>query len=93
VYVYEEPHDNLYAHHDIPLPIFPLCLAWLDYRPASFEQTAGATGGAAAAAGRSNLIAVGTFAPQIEIWDIDVIDALEPLAVLGAEGNHVVITW
>ena len=31
------------------------------------------------------------FAPQIEIWDIDVIDALEPLAVLGAEGNHPVV--
>ena len=72
VYVYEEPQDNLYAHHDIPLPVFPLCLAWLDfYRGLE---------------GRGNFVAIGTFAPYIEVWDLDVIDALEPLAVLGAEG-------
>ena len=32
-YVYEEPHDNLYPHHDIPLPVYPLCLEWLDFTP------------------------------------------------------------
>jgi periodic tryptophan protein 1 len=80
--VYEEPHDNLYAHHDIPLPVFPLCLAWMDFRPrpALLSQPE------AAAAPRSNMLAVGTFAPFIEIWDLDVIDVLEPVAVLGAEG-------
>lgn len=70
-YVYEEPVDNLYPHHDIPLPIFPLCLAWLTQRPGG-----GPSG---------NFAAVGTFAPYIEVWDLDVIDALEPLAILGAE--------
>ena len=30
-YVYEEPDDNLYPHHDIPLPVFPLCVAWFDF--------------------------------------------------------------
>lgn len=31
VYVYEEEEDNLYVHHDIMLPSFPLCLEWLDF--------------------------------------------------------------
>merc|ERR1712087_998582 len=78
---YEEPHDNLYPHHDIPLPVFPLCLAWLDCRPLNRLQ---ATTGPSSAC---NMIAVGTFAPQIEVWDLDVLDALEPVAVLGAEGS------
>ena len=82
MFVYEEPHDNIYAHHDIPLPVFPLCLAWMDYRPhpALLSQSD------MASAPRANMLAVGTFAPFIEIWDLDVIDALEPVAVLGAEG-------
>jgi periodic tryptophan protein 1 len=34
VYVYEEPgvngneESNLYCHHDLLLPAFPLCVAW-----------------------------------------------------------------
>jgi periodic tryptophan protein 1 len=31
VYVYEEEEDNLYVHHDIMLPSFPLCLEWIDF--------------------------------------------------------------
>ena len=76
MYVYEEQHDNLYPHHDIPLPVFPLCLAACDFRPG--------VGVGAELAPRANMLAVGTFAPHIEIWDMDVLDALEPVAVLGA---------
>ena len=68
-FVYEEPQDNLYPHHDIPLPVFPLCVEWLNFRP---------SGG-----GRGNFAAVGTFAPYIELWDLDILDALEPIAILG----------
>ena len=78
MYVYEEQHDNLYPHHDIPLPVFPLCLAACDFRPG--------VGVGAELAPRANMLAVGTFAPHIEIWDMDVLDALEPVAVLGAAG-------
>ncbi|EJD06886.1 transducin family protein/WD-40 repeat family protein [Fomitiporia mediterranea MF3/22] len=34
VYVYDETQENLYVHHDIMLPAFPLCLEWLDFPPA-----------------------------------------------------------
>jgi periodic tryptophan protein 1 len=67
---------NLYVHHDITLPSFPLCLAWLDcppHTPNSEEQMHMI----------GNYIAVGTFEPAIEIWNVDVLDPLEPSCVLG----------
>ena len=57
-------------HHDIPLPSFPLCLSHGDIGP---------TGKA------GNFCAVGTFGPGIEIWNLDVLNALEPSCVLGGE--------
>ena len=32
-----------------------------------------------------NYVAVGTFQPSIEIWNLDVMDPLEPTAILGGE--------
>ena len=29
LYVYDEPKDNIYLHHDAPLCSFPLCSSWL----------------------------------------------------------------
>ena len=77
VFVYEEPHDNLYPHHDVPLPVFPLCVEWLDFHPGGTADTSSRS--------RGNYAAVGTFAPYIEVWDLDMIDALEPVIILGAE--------
>lgn len=31
VHVYEEDTDNLYVHHDVMLPAFPLCIEWLGF--------------------------------------------------------------
>lgn len=61
---------NLYVHHDIMLPAFPLAVAWLDCDPAGVRPTA-------------NMAAVGSYDTGIEIWDLDVLDAVEPAAVLG----------
>jgi len=54
------------------LPAFPLALAWFDYPVLKDDNT-----------GRSNLVAVGTFEPYIEIWDLDVVDSPAPLSILG----------
>lgn len=35
--------------------------------------------------GRGSYAAVGTFRPGIELWDLDVLDPLEPTRVLGGE--------
>lgn len=75
VYVYEPEEENLYVHHDIMLPAFPLCLEWLDFR---LGRNAGKEGG-------GNYVAVGTFDPEIEIWDLDVIDSMYPDAILGQQ--------
>ncbi|KAJ3042523.1 hypothetical protein HDV00_007057 [Rhizophlyctis rosea] len=77
VYVYEAEEDNLYVHHDIMLPSFPLCLEWLDFpvgRKVGKQE-------------RGNFVAIGTFDPEVEIWDLDTVDAVYPEAILGGPPN------
>jgi periodic tryptophan protein 1 len=74
VWIYEEPDErgdgNLYVHHAVLLPAFPLALAWMDCSPAEGKD-------------KGNFAAVASFEPGIELWDLDVIDAVEPVATLG----------
>ncbi|MCJ1411583.1 hypothetical protein MMC19_005673 [Ptychographa xylographoides] len=82
VYVYEDEADNLYVHHDIMLPAIPLCVEWLDIAVGKsvsgkpVDQTL-----------RANFVAVGTFDPDIEIWDLDTVDCMYPNAILGQGGE------
>ncbi|ORY30347.1 WD40-repeat-containing domain protein [Naematelia encephala] len=69
-HVYDEPEENLYVHHDLMLPSFPLCVEWLDFAGPSSTKP-------------GSYVAVGTFDPSIEIWDADLIDGLYPTAILG----------
>ncbi|KAF9267928.1 transducin family protein/WD-40 repeat family protein [Marasmius fiardii PR-910] len=80
IYVYEESEENLYVHHDLMLPNFPLCLEWLDFPPAS---TSSSPSNDPTNSGFGNYIAVGTFDPEIEIWSLDVVEAMYPNTVLG----------
>ncbi|KAH8910595.1 WD40 repeat-like protein [Coniochaeta sp. PMI_546] len=77
VYVYEDDSDNLYVHHDIMLPAIPLCVEWLDIpvsKPGVEKDSVG------------NFVAIGTFDPDIEIWDLDTVDSMYPNAILGQGG-------
>ncbi|KAI9872842.1 MAG: hypothetical protein M1823_008070, partial [Watsoniomyces obsoletus] len=74
VYVYEDEDDNLYVHHDIMLPAIPLAVEWLD-----LPVGKAATG----PDGKGNFVAIGTMDPDIEIWNLDVVDSMYPDAVLG----------
>ena len=76
IYVYEDEADNLYVHHDIMLPAIPLCVEWLDLPVGKNVNSLDPDT-------RGNYVAVGTFDPDIEIWDLDTIDSMYPNAILG----------
>ncbi|XWS33151.1 hypothetical protein CRYUN_Cryun22dG0054200 [Craigia yunnanensis] len=72
VWIYEDSDEgdsNMYVHHDIIISAFPLCTAWLDCPVKGGEK--------------GNFMAVGSMEPSIEIWDLDIIDEVQPCLVLG----------
>uniref|UniRef100_A0A0G4HSN5 Uncharacterized protein n=1 Tax=Chromera velia CCMP2878 TaxID=1169474 RepID=A0A0G4HSN5_9ALVE len=69
VHVFDDDTGQLYVHHDVPVGAYPLCVEWLSKLHTHPE------GG--------NLVAVGSFEQHIDIWDLDVLDALEPVLSLG----------
>ncbi|KAH9468613.1 hypothetical protein Pst134EA_009149 [Puccinia striiformis f. sp. tritici] len=75
IYVYDQGEENLYVHHDLLLPAMPLCLEWIDFTPAGIQCEH--------ATRKGSFIAVGTMDPEIEIWNLDVVDGLYPDAILG----------
>ena len=75
IYVYESVEDNIYVHHDIMLPSLPLCVEWINYNVNTSVEDDGTR--------RGNMVAVGTFDPDIEIWDLDTVESMYPDAILG----------
>lgn len=71
--------SNLYVHHDIMIPAFPLCVEWLSFQPMTAEQNSTEIG---------NFAAIGTFDPQIEIWNLDIVDKAFPDAILGEQESQ-----
>ena len=65
--------SNLFVHHDILLPSFPLSLAWMSAGPELGRDQPG------------NFAAIGTMKPGIEIWNLDVAEQVEPAGTLGGQ--------
>lgn len=68
VYVYNENDGDMYVHHDVILKSAPLCIEWLNASDVSEH---------------SNLCAIGEMEPVIGIWDLDIVNCIEPVYKLG----------
>ena len=79
VYVFEPSTYNLFVHHDIILSSYPICMEWIgaDYTAVDDDNKVS----------KGNFSIIGTFLPEIEIWDIDEKDPVEPYALLGKNGS------
>ena len=78
VHVYNK-EDN-YVHHDVYLPAFPMCIESIHFN--SKEQT------------NCNYAAIGDMSKDIGIWDIDVVNELEPLVRLKGHKDSVLdLSW
>ncbi|CAG0898034.1 unnamed protein product [Darwinula stevensoni] len=69
IYVYNPEEGSEYVHHDITLGFTPLALDWL-----SLGQSEDSV---------RNAVAVGGMSEEIQIWDLDVMNAIEPVLTLG----------
>ena len=67
IYIYDENTLDLFVHHDIALSSFPLSLEWIPFKNNL----------------KCNYALVGSFTPGIEIWNLDIMDAIEPEIILG----------
>lgn len=57
------------------LSTYPICLEWL---PVNLKNTGNI---------KANYVVVGSFLPEIEIWNLDMLDVLEPDLILGESAN------
>nr|CAB3459795.1 unnamed protein product [Digitaria exilis] len=87
VFILEELMDGDqcmgWSSHKIQFVHPPLCLAWSGCRLNKDDQ-------------EGNFMAVGTMSTEIEIWDLDLVDALTPRTVLGGNVKQEkvqVVSW
>lgn len=85
IHAYDTETGSFYVHHDIALPAYPLCIEWLGVQGKQLNWTETES---------ESFVAVGMFSPEIEIWTLDVLDALEPNCKLVGHSDAVMcLSW
>ena len=79
VNVVEAGESTPYVHHDYVIPSFPLDMEWIGFGVGTADQEE------ASADGPPSFLAVATFDVGVEVWNVDVIDAVEPAYQLGGQ--------
>ncbi|KRX70450.1 Periodic tryptophan protein 1 -like protein [Trichinella sp. T6] len=69
VHVYNEAEDSYYPHHHYMLEEAPLCIEHVIFNKDTRDK--------------GNFCAVGTMDSAIELWNLDVVEAIEPVAIFG----------
>jgi len=70
VWVTNVADGSLYCHHDTILSSCPLAIEWVGYDPGETDSAS------------ANLVAIGNMTPNIELWDLDVVNTIEPAFTL-----------
>ena len=93
VQVYDPVEASLYIHHDFVLPSFPLCHAWIgadvrsEAQKADVRLSAQDDAAYAQVEAHPSFVAIGTFQCGIEVWNLNVMDVLEPSLTLGGRND------
>lgn len=78
VYVYDNVTSSFYLHHDIIQADYPCCVKWIGHLRNQSR----------------NVAAAGYMNPDICLWDLDVVDVLEPIETLTGHTDAVIdICW
>ncbi|XP_076810158.1 periodic tryptophan protein 1 homolog [Clavelina lepadiformis] len=75
VHLYNHESKDFYVHHDVSLSSAPLCMQWLDFDAGNVLDRCSSNKG--------NFVAIGNIDSVIDVWDIDVLNTLEPAYSLG----------
>lgn len=66
-------------HHEVYLPAYPLCFEWLNF--SSTDE-------------KVNFLAIGDMQKDINIWDLDTVDVLDPVCTLSGHKDSVLdLSW
>lgn len=71
--------DDFYVHHEIYLSAYPLSFQWLDFKNENEK---------------ANFVAIGDMDKDINIWDLDTVDIIDPFCTLTGHKDSVLdLSW
>ncbi|TRY51991.1 Anaphase-promoting complex subunit 4 WD40 domain containing protein [Cryptosporidium tyzzeri] len=72
VYLYSIEDGSFYVHHDVIIGDYPLCSEWISLGSHN----------------KNNIVAVGSFNGEVNLWNLDFIDSIDPILTLHSDLGH-----